>query len=142
MIHCRGVERGSNRAGDVSAVAGESRGMRWIWKERDLQTLLLLTLLACFCVAVKGMHLGGLAGRRYEDGQPLRQSLGYHVDLNKGAWIEYVMVPGIGEKTARAIVHWRQQHGRFDSIDQLDQVPGIGPVTMEKARPFLYVSPP
>ena len=115
--------------------------MKWIWKERDLQTLLVLTLLACFCVAAQGVRVGGLAGRRFQDDQPLREAIDYRVDLNKGAWIEYVMLPGIGEKTARDIVQWRQQHGRFESIDQLDQVPGIGPVTKEKARPFLFVSP-
>ena len=121
---------------------GESKRMKWIWKERDLKTLSWLMLLACLGVTVRGWSLAGPSGRRFQVDQPLREPIDYHVDLNRGAWIEYVMVPGIGEKTARAIVGWRERHGSFDSIDQLDQVPGIGPVTREKARPYLFVSHP
>ena len=116
--------------------------MEWIWKERDLKTLSWLMLLACFGVSARGWSLAGPSGRRFQTDQPLRRPIDYRVDLNRGTWIEYVMVPGIGEKTARAIVLWRREHGLFTSVDELDQVPGIGPVTREKARPFLFVRPP
>ena len=104
--------------------------------------MLCLTLVLCLVLVAHLLHVGGLAGdlREFDDGA--RQPLDYRIDLNEGAWIEYVMVPGIGEKTARAIVEWRERHGNFDSIDQLDQVPGIGPVTRDKARPYLFVSHP
>ena len=115
--------------------------MNWIWKARDLQTLLWLTVVLCLALLVHLLQLGGLSGGLREFHSKARPPLDYRIDLNEGAWIEYVMVPGIGEKTARAIVGWRERHGAFDSIDQLDQVPGIGPVTKEKARPFLFVSP-
>jgi competence ComEA-like helix-hairpin-helix protein len=115
--------------------------VEWIWKERDLKTLSWLMLLACFGVSARGWSLAGPSGRRFQTDQPLRQPIDYRVDLNRATWIEYVMVPGIGEKTARAIVLWRSEHGPFTSVDELDQVPGIGPVTREKARPFLFVTP-
>ena len=38
-------------------------------------------------------------------------------------------MPGIGPVKAQAIVDYRIQEGRFQPIDELMKVPGIGPVT-------------
>jgi comEA protein len=116
--------------------------MQPILNERDRQTLLFLTLLGSLLLSAYILHVGGLSGELVEVHRQTEQGVSYRVDLNKGAWIEYVMMPGIGEKTARAIVQWRTEHGRFESIDQLDRVSGIGPVTIEKVRPYLFVTPP
>lgn len=43
-------------------------------------------------------------------------------------------LPGIGPVTAQKIVDWRQSHGPFTSVDDLDQVPGIGPARVEQLR--------
>jgi competence protein ComEA len=43
-------------------------------------------------------------------------------------------VEGIGPVTAQKIVDYRDQHGGFSSVDELDQVPGIGPATMEALK--------
>lgn len=43
-------------------------------------------------------------------------------------------IEGIGPVTAADIVAFRDEHGGLSSIDQLDQVPGIGPATMESLR--------
>lgn len=43
-------------------------------------------------------------------------------------------LPGIGPVTAQKIVDWRQKHGPFASVDDLDQVPGIGPTRVEQLR--------
>jgi competence protein ComEA len=43
-------------------------------------------------------------------------------------------IEGIGPVTAQKIVEFRDQHGGLSSIDQLDQVDGIGPSTMETLR--------
>jgi competence protein ComEA len=43
-------------------------------------------------------------------------------------------IDGIGPVTARKIVEYREQHGGLASVDQLDQVDGIGPATMESLR--------
>ena len=43
-------------------------------------------------------------------------------------------LPGIGPVTAQKIVDWRQTHGPFGSVDDLDQVPGIGPARVEQLR--------
>ena len=43
-------------------------------------------------------------------------------------------IDGIGPVTARDIVEFREQHGGLASVEQLDQVSGIGPATMEALR--------
>jgi competence protein ComEA len=43
-------------------------------------------------------------------------------------------VPGIGPVTAERIVDWRTTHGPFRTVDDLDQVPGIGPARTEQLR--------
>jgi competence protein ComEA len=43
-------------------------------------------------------------------------------------------IEGIGPVTAQKIIEFRDQHGGLSSIDQLDEVDGIGPSTMETLR--------
>lgn len=43
-------------------------------------------------------------------------------------------IDGIGPVTAEDIVEFRDEHGGLASIEQLDQVSGIGPATMEALR--------
>ena len=43
-------------------------------------------------------------------------------------------LPGVGPVTAQRIVDWRQAHGPFGSVDDLDAVPGIGPARVEQLR--------
>jgi competence protein ComEA len=43
-------------------------------------------------------------------------------------------IDGIGPVTAQDIVDFRDQHGGLASVDQLDQVSGIGPATMASLR--------
>lgn len=43
-------------------------------------------------------------------------------------------IDGIGPVTAGKIVEYRDQHGGLAAVDQLDQVSGIGPATMESLR--------
>jgi competence protein ComEA len=36
--------------------------------------------------------------------------------------------------TAQKILDYRQQHGAFSSVDDLDAIPGIGPARLEQLR--------
>jgi competence protein ComEA len=43
-------------------------------------------------------------------------------------------LPGIGPVTAQKILDYRVKHGAFSSVDELDAVPGIGPSRMDQLR--------
>ena len=43
-------------------------------------------------------------------------------------------LPGVGPVTAQNILDYRQEHGPFGSVDDLDAVPGIGPARIEQLR--------
>ena len=43
-------------------------------------------------------------------------------------------LPGVGPVTAEKIVAYRQKHGAFSSVDELDAIPGIGPARLEQLR--------
>ncbi len=43
-------------------------------------------------------------------------------------------IDGIGPVTAEDIIEFRDEHGGLASVEQLDQVSGIGPATMEALR--------
>lgn len=52
-----------------------------------------------------------------------------------GATVEQLdELPGIGPVTAQKIVDWRTTHGPFRSVEDLDDIPGIGPARIEQLR--------
>ncbi|GAA0531822.1 competence protein ComEA [Saccharopolyspora subtropica] len=61
------------------------------------------------------------------------------VDLNTATEDELDELPGIGEVTARRIVRWRAEHGRFESVEQLREVGGIGEARFARLRELVRV---
>jgi competence ComEA-like helix-hairpin-helix protein len=60
-------------------------------------------------------------------------------DLNSATSVELQRLPGIGPVKADRILELREKLGGFDSIEQLDQVNGIGMKTVERLRPFVTI---
>ena len=56
------------------------------------------------------------------------------VHLNNATLEQLDTLPGVGPVTAQKILDYRQQHGAFSSVDELDGVPGIGPARLEQLR--------
>jgi competence protein ComEA len=56
------------------------------------------------------------------------------ISLGSASVEQLETIEGIGPVTAADIVEFRDEHGGLASVDQLDQVSGIGPATMESLR--------
>jgi comEA protein len=63
------------------------------------------------------------------------------VDLNTATAAELTDLPEIGTVKAERILQWRAAHGRFRSVDELAEVPGIGRATMERLRSRVRATP-
>lgn len=61
------------------------------------------------------------------------------INVNTATVEELITLPGIGETIAQNIVDFRQANGPFDSIDALDQVPGIGEKRLAQLRDYITV---
>ncbi len=61
------------------------------------------------------------------------------VNLNTATEVELETLPGIGPVLAAAIVEWRTQNVGFTSIEQLQDVSGIGPETFADLAPLVRV---
>ena len=68
------------------------------------------------------------------------ESSGFPIDLNAATASDLIRVPGIGEATARSILDYREQLGRFDSLEQLLNVKGIGEKKLAAFREYLTVT--
>jgi competence protein ComEA len=59
---------------------------------------------------------------------------GARVHLNSATLEQLDELPGVGPVTAQKILDYRTEHGAFGSVDELDAVPGIGPATLAELR--------
>jgi competence ComEA-like helix-hairpin-helix protein len=67
---------------------------------------------------------------------------GERVDPNRATAVELDRLPGVGAATAEAIVVARTEHGPFAVPEDLLEVRGVGPATLERLRPHLDFASP
>ena len=56
------------------------------------------------------------------------------ININTATATEFETLSGIGEVLAAAIVDYRTENGLFTSVDELEDVSGIGPSTLDEIR--------
>jgi competence protein ComEA len=61
------------------------------------------------------------------------------VNINKANEKELTVLPGIGDATAKKIIDYRNEQGEFKSIEELQEVEGIGPSTFEDIEEYIVV---
>ena len=62
------------------------------------------------------------------------------INLNDASAQDLEVLPGIGPSLAAAIVSYREDNGPFGSVDEMDNVPGIGAKTLDAIRNLVSVS--
>ncbi|MEE4312033.1 MAG: helix-hairpin-helix domain-containing protein [candidate division KSB1 bacterium] len=61
------------------------------------------------------------------------------LDLNQATKEEFEQLPHIGPVIAQRIIDYRKDVGRFNSVDELVKVKGIGIKTLNKVSPYLKI---
>ena len=62
------------------------------------------------------------------------------IDLNRAEVWLLETLPGIGPSLAQVIVDYRNEKGRFDRVEDLLKVKGIGPTTLERIKERITVA--
>ncbi|WP_367926016.1 ComEA family DNA-binding protein [uncultured Ruthenibacterium sp.] len=56
------------------------------------------------------------------------------INVNTAPVLELMCLEGIGEKRAKAIVTYREEHGTFSCVEDLKEIPGISNGILEKIK--------
>ena len=66
-------------------------------------------------------------------------SPGQTLDVNTASAEELTQLPGVGPGLAQRIVDFRQQNGPFQTVDDLQNVPGLGASKFDRLAPFVRI---
>jgi competence protein ComEA len=61
------------------------------------------------------------------------------ININTATAEQLVLLPGIGKKTADAIIEYRTKNGNFKAVDDITKVKGIGAKKLEKIKGYLVL---
>jgi competence protein ComEA len=84
-------------------------------------------------------QIAGPVGAAPTSGSTGAGSVGGKVNLNTATAEELDALPKVGPVLAKRIVEWREQHGPFAAVEDLDAVDGVGPKMMESLLPLVTV---
>lgn len=59
------------------------------------------------------------------------------VNLNSATQVQLELLPGVGPVMAGKILAWRQEHGHFSRVEELQEIDGIGPKTYAHIVPHV-----
>ena len=61
------------------------------------------------------------------------------ININSAQIEELITLPGVGEATAYKIIEYRKENGKFQKIEDLKNVPGIGDSKYENIKMLIKV---
>ena len=91
-------------------------------------SVVLLAAIALFAIAVLRLRIASAASAAAPAAATANEG---PISLGSATEADLETIDGIGPVTAADIIEFRDSSGGVGSIDQLDEIPGIGPATIE-----------
>ena len=120
-----------------SAVLTQSRSP--LLSLSDQKIVALVCLILTSWVLIRSLSLSHWRAEEIEIRRFQPEPIGYVIDINEANWLEFSLLDGIGEVIGKRIVAHRDQQGRFESIQDLQEVKGIGVKTFARIEAHLTV---
>ena len=105
----------------------EARLVRWL----PIVLVWLIVCIVSFCGVLVAID------RPLNQQTLAAQTPDFFVDINKESAGELMLLPGVGKTIAQRIVTFREKHGPFTSIQQLNHIAGISHKTLNRFKAFL-----
>ncbi|HYR02455.1 MAG TPA: helix-hairpin-helix domain-containing protein, partial [Syntrophobacteria bacterium] len=67
--------------------------------------------------------------------------LGIPADLNRVSAADLALIPGVSRSLGERIVAERARRGGYRELEELNELKGVGPATMERLRHYLVARP-
>jgi competence protein ComEA len=61
----------------------------------------------------------------------------FKIDLNKASFEELIQIPSLSKNVAEGIIEYRKERGSINNINELLNIKGVGPKTLEKIKKYL-----
>jgi competence protein ComEA len=121
---------------DIGGIRKQGHQQRGLFINRTIGIVaLLLSLMFSFSLAPA--MAASKADKEPAAVEETKKEVNAKINVNTADVTELTEIPGIGPKTAEAIVAYRKENGQFKNLDDLIEVKGIGPKKLETIRPFL-----
>lgn len=136
VVHVVGAVRrpGLYRLDQGDRIADAVRRAGGAARAADLSAINLAAPLADGAQVVVPRRLPQSSGAASAGAGPVSSAPAGPVHLNTATLEQLDELPGVGPVTAQKILDYRAEHGAFSSVDELDAIPGIGPARLDQLR--------
>jgi len=94
-------------------------------------------LVCCLCLALAALA-GAVPRSAGTSVQPAKEEMG-KVNINVASAEQLESLPGIGPKIAQRIITWRKENGKFQKIEDIMAVKGIGEKKFARLKELITV---
>ncbi|MCB0910832.1 MAG: helix-hairpin-helix domain-containing protein [Propionibacteriaceae bacterium] len=144
LVHVLGAVRhpGVVELADGSRVADAIAAAGGLAKSADPAELNLAAVVADgsqIVIGTRSNPQGEVRGTGASGASGGGSAAGGTISLNTATLDQLDTLPGVGPVTAQKILDWRAEHGRFTAVSELQEVDGIGPKTYADIAPNVRV---
>ena len=109
-------------------------------KSTKIVIALIAVVMLCIGFFLGRIHQSAVVSLPKEQiSTPVLQAEEGKIDLNSATQKELMSLPGIGEKTADAIISYREDVGGFLSVDELTAIKGLGEKKISAIKPYVTI---